>query len=187
MTGAAEIAALDAGGWFSPAFAGEPVPRFEDAIRHCLELGLGINVELKPCPGRAIATAEAALAVLRPYQPAMAGRLLISSFEPSCLEVAKELAPQVPRGHLFGFVPRSWLELLERYGCATLHADHLRSGPRRLRALKDKGAVVILYTVNDPARARKLLAAGAAAVITDRVGHMIEALGPAEALGKAAQ
>lgn len=170
------IQALDAGGWFGQRFAGERVPTLHDALRLCLALGLGMNVELKPCPGRAVATTEATLACLRPYETALAGRVLISCFKPECLLVAREQCPALPLGHLFGAAPRAWRAVLARHGCTTLNADHRRTGPRRLRAFRAAGATVITYTVNDPDRARKLLGAGAAAVITDRVSLISRAL-----------
>ena len=37
----------DAGGWFGPAFAGEPVPTLAEAIAVLAELGLGANIEIK--------------------------------------------------------------------------------------------------------------------------------------------
>ena len=46
-----DLQKLDAGGWFGPAFRGEPVPTLEAALALCAELGLGINVEIKPVRG----------------------------------------------------------------------------------------------------------------------------------------
>jgi len=59
-----DIQALDAGSWFAPEFAGERVPTLRATLELCIELGLGINVELKPCPGREQETAEIALQTL---------------------------------------------------------------------------------------------------------------------------
>lgn len=169
------IRRLDAGVRFGFAFAGERVPTLEEALELCGGLGLGINVEIKPCPGRALETTRAALEVLRqrwaPQRPAP----LISSFSHECLTLARELAPELPRGYLCGRVPRDWRLELERYACASLHADHRRVGLRRLALLRAADVPVLLYTVNDAARARTLLAAGAAAVFTDRVGALLDA------------
>jgi glycerophosphoryl diester phosphodiesterase len=43
----AEIAALDAGSWFGPDFAGERVPHLRDALQYAREVGLIYQVELK--------------------------------------------------------------------------------------------------------------------------------------------
>ena len=56
---------------------------------------------------------------------------------------------------------------MQSLGCATLHLDHRRISTAGLRRLAAAHVPVLLYTVNDAARARELLAAGAMAVITD--------------------
>jgi glycerophosphoryl diester phosphodiesterase len=42
-----DIRNLDAGSWFSPDFAGEPVPTLAEALDHAGNLGLGLVVEIK--------------------------------------------------------------------------------------------------------------------------------------------
>ena len=58
----AALQRYDAGGWFDPAFAGEPVPSLAEAIAVLGECGLGANVELKCARdrGRAIGGRAAA-------------------------------------------------------------------------------------------------------------------------------
>jgi glycerophosphoryl diester phosphodiesterase len=170
---------LDAGGWFGPAFRGERVPTLEAALSLCAELGLGINVEIKPCPGRAAATARATIEALRCCWPGALPAPLISSFEPVCLAIARDLAPEVPRGYLAIALPRRWREALEIYRCSTLHLSARRLGPLQRAAVVAAGVPLLLYTVNAPNRARRLLAAGVAAVFTDRVGEVLAALNSA--------
>jgi len=176
-----ELRELDAGGWFDPAFRGERVPTLEAALALCAELGLGINVELKPCPGREAETARVAVEVLRRHWPAAMPAPLISSFERACLVVARDLAPDLPRGYLAGGLPLRWREKLATYGCRTLHLSARRVGARQRAAVLAAGVPLLLYTVNEPSRARRLLDAGVAAIFTDRVGEMLTALGRAGA------
>jgi glycerophosphoryl diester phosphodiesterase len=179
------ILTLDAGGWFSPSFVGEHVPRLEDALRLCADLGLGINVEIKPCRGRAAETTEAALGVLRRHWPGDLPVPLVSSFEHPCLELARALAPELPRGYLCGRLPRHWQLEVDRYGCATVNLDHRWIDRRRLGLLRAAQVPVLLYTVNDPARARDLVAAGATAVFSDRVADVLAALSTSKSPGQA--
>jgi hypothetical protein len=70
---------LDAGGWFGERFAGEPLPTLQEAATRCIELGLAVNLEIKPASGfeaetgRVAATVahsswrNAALPPLRPF------------------------------------------------------------------------------------------------------------------------
>ncbi len=177
LTTFAQLRQLDAGGWFAPAFRGEPVPTLEAALTLCAELGLGINVEIKPCPGCAAATARATVLALRRHWPGALPAPLISSFEHDCLAVARDLAPELPRGYLAGGLPLRWRAELARYGCRTLHLNARRLGARQRAAVVASKVPLLLYTVNDPERARSLLDAGAAAVFTDRVGEVLAGLG----------
>ena len=176
LTTLAQLRKLDAGAWFAPAFEGERVPSFADALALSAELGLGINVELKPCPGREAETARVALETLLEHWPERRPAPLISSFARVCLRVACEVAPGLPRGYLAGALPRRWREQLEAYRCATLHLHHRRVSARQRAAVAAAGVPLALYTVNDPLRARALLGTGATALFTDRVGEVLTAL-----------
>jgi len=172
----AETLELDAGSWFAPAFAGERVPTFEAALALCGALGLGINVEIKPCRGREIETARTTVETLLGHWPAALPVPLISSFAKTCLAVARDLAPAVPRGYLAGRLPPRWQAQLAAYGCSTLNLDQRRLGGRERAAVVAAGVPLLLYTVNDPRAARAQLSNGVTAVFTDRVGEVLAAL-----------
>jgi glycerophosphoryl diester phosphodiesterase len=169
----AEIRRLDAGVWFGAAFRGEPVPLFEQALALCAELGLGINVEIKPCVNREVDTAQVTMSRLLDLWPRDMPAPLVSSFAPACLRVARDMAPGLPRGYLAGTLPRRWRELLAEYDCATLHLNHRRVVPWQRATILAAGVPVVLYTVNDGLRARQQLEAGVAAVITDHVDRVL--------------
>ncbi len=170
------LAALDAGSWFGAGFAGEPIPRYADAVRLCRELSLWANVEIKPAPGferdtgRIVAASSAAL-----WRGASIGPLL-SSFSVAALEAALEAAPRLARGLLVERVAPGWRETAERLGCVSLHCDQ-RHLTRELAAeVLAAGRALLCYTVNDPARARELFAWGVDAIVTDR----LDVVSPAE-------
>lgn len=171
-----EIRDLDAGSWFGPSFAGERVPVLAETLALCAELGLGVNVELKPCPGRAEETTRAALDVVREVWPKDAPTPLISSFEAACLGVAREVAPELPRGFLSHVLPRRWRDILVRYGCTTLHLNHKRLWAKQHQDVVAAGVPLILFTVNQGSRARALLEAGTTAVFTDQIEAVRAAL-----------
>jgi glycerophosphoryl diester phosphodiesterase len=172
----ANIRRLDAGGWFGAAFCGEPVPTLQQALALCAELGLGINVEIKPCPKRETETAQVTVATLLELWPRDGPPPLVSSFAPACLAVARDLAPKLPRGYLAGALPRRWRELMAEHACTTMHLNHRRIIPGQRAALVAAGIPVVLYTVNDGLRARRQLEAGVAAVITDQVDQVLGCL-----------
>jgi glycerophosphoryl diester phosphodiesterase len=165
--GRAEIAALDAGAWFGAAFAGERVPSLADAIALLAELGLGANIEIKTGRSEARATAEALARILAAHWRAAAPPL-ISSFEVTALEAMQAMAPHWPRGLLLGELSGDWRGLLERLGAATLNIDHRPLDAAKAAIARRAGRPVLCYTVNDPARARRLFDWGITAVFTDR-------------------
>ena len=83
----------------------------------------------------------------------------------------------MPRGYLAVALPRRWREALETYRCSTLHLSARRLGPMQRAAVLAAGVPLLLYTVNRPNRARRLLEAGVAAIFTDRVGEVVAAVG----------
>jgi glycerophosphoryl diester phosphodiesterase len=156
----------DAGRWFGPAFAGEPIPMLEEALALAAELGLGVNIEIKADPGRVRRTAAAVAAVLS-EQRGCEPPLLVSSFLPRALAVMRDLVPQVPRGLLLRSVRRGWNVAAARLGCSTLHLDQQAVTPALVAAMRAADFPVLAYTVNDPVRARLLFDWGVTSVFSD--------------------
>lgn len=77
-----ELATLDAGRWFSAAFAGEPIPRLEDWLALALRHQMGVNLELKldARDSRVQPLVEAVMQVLTKQWPLSAPPPLLSSF-----------------------------------------------------------------------------------------------------------
>lgn len=167
----ADLRRLDAGSWFDPRFAGEPVPTLEEALELARSLGLGLNLEIKPYPGQEGPTAGAAMAMLERLWPSDRP-LLVSSFEVPCLEVALELAPAVPRGYLLWDPPADWAAIADRIGAATLNVHQDRQTADSVAAYRATGRPVLAYTVNDADRARTLFGWGVAGLFTDAPGRL---------------
>jgi glycerophosphoryl diester phosphodiesterase len=164
----AEVRRLDAGRWFGPAFAGEPVPLLADALRRISGLGLAVNIEVKADELRGPATAAAGLAVAKSVWPSDTPSPLVSSFARSALATAAETAPAWPRGLLVAGWPDDWQEAVEQLGCVALNADHQQLTASRVASVKAAGVGLLAYTVNDPERARQLWQWGVDGVFTDR-------------------
>jgi glycerophosphoryl diester phosphodiesterase len=161
------IAALDAGGWFDPAFRGEPVPTLEEAIDLLEELGLGANIEIKPHDGAEIETAEAICRIVEATWPQSLPAPLLSSFAMPALETAHRMLPSVPRGLLLEHVGEDWQSLAGTVGARAIHCDHARLTAARTREIRRAGYAVMAYTVNYAGRAAELLAWGVNALCTD--------------------
>jgi glycerophosphoryl diester phosphodiesterase len=176
-----EIARLDAGRWFGPQFAGEPVPTLAATAAHCRIHGIWINLEIKRAPGNvarvgeivARSTAQLYGDLLRPGgdrgECVVPQVPLLSSFGRDALLAARVAAPDLPRALLVDDVPANWRAELETLGCVSLHADHEMLTPELARAVKDAGYWLFCYTVNDPVRAREIFGWGVDALCTDRI------------------
>jgi glycerophosphoryl diester phosphodiesterase len=171
----AEVRRYDAGNWFDPSFAGERVPKLEEALALLAELGLGANVELKAARGKAAATGALVSDVLARNRASDPGRLLISSFQRSALAGARDHAPHIARGILFRRIPKNWLKIAAEFDCATIHTDHQRLSLAIVSEIRRAGYPLLAYTVNDPARAQTLLDWGVTSVFSD-VPHRLPGL-----------
>ena len=164
---------LDAGGWFDERFAGEPLPSLQDAAARCIELGLAVNLEIKPAAGFEAETGQVAARVAFACWRDAALPPLLSSFSESALLAAAGEAPRLPRGLLVEQVPEDWRARCQRVGAVALHANHAALDAGIVADVRAAGLWLACYTVNDPARAAALFAWGVDCVITDhpdRVG-----------------
>lgn len=167
---AAEIARFDAGGKYHRAFAVEPAPTFQAALHTCAELGLWMNVEIKPTPGAEAETGRiVATMVANPAAGIGPGAVLLSSFSMPALQQAMRVAPAIPRALLTEVIPADWREQLAACGAGALHTAAAAVRQDMLAPICNSGVAVACYTVNDRATADALFAAGARAVFSDRI------------------
>ena len=164
----AELARLDAGSWFGPQFAGEPLPSFGEAAELCQALGLWANVEIKPASGCEVETGRKVAQQARELWAGLPAPLL-SSFSLEALAAARAAAPELPRGLLVDAPPADWLKRLRQLGCLSLHCSRRHYGPGLLDEARRADVPLLVYTVNDPAEAELLLSLGVAALFTDRL------------------
>lgn len=170
----AELSALDAGAWHSPAFAGQRIPTLEDVARYTLAQGIASNVEIKPCPGRESETGTAvALAVERLWHGAAVAPLL-SSFSEEALAAAHVAAPLLPRGLLLEKIPTDWRDRMVQHDCVSINVNQKDVTQEFLEQVHEAGYRLAAWTVNDPQRARLLLDWGVDAIFTDELA----AIGP---------
>ncbi|HTE06599.1 MAG TPA: glycerophosphodiester phosphodiesterase [Planctomycetota bacterium] len=167
-----DLAKLDAGSWFGKAFARERVPGFLPALALLGKLGLGANIEIKPCPGREEETGRAVAMATARHWPAHLPPPVLSSFALDSLAAAREAAPDLLRGLLVEAVPDDWRQRLGALECVSLHAEESRLTAPLVRAVKAAGVPLLAYTVNDPDRARTLRAWGVDALVTDDVAAL---------------
>jgi glycerophosphoryl diester phosphodiesterase len=172
----AEMQNLDAGGWFSPAFKGMRILTLAEGLAFARAANMRLNLELKPCPGRAQATAMVALIEAAKLWPEAAPVPLISSFDVEALTIAAQLHPGWPRGLLLDEWRDDWRELASLTQATTINLNVDIVTPERIALLRDAQKSILVYTVNDPAAAKTLLQSGVQAVFSDNPADIIKAL-----------
>jgi glycerophosphoryl diester phosphodiesterase len=175
-----EIAAVDAGSWFDPGFAGEPVPTLEETLDLLLEIGLNANIELKPEPGAESPLAEAVCGIVGAIWPAGREKPLVSSFVPAALAAALDLAPDLPRGLLLDEDLAEWRDLARSVQAATVNCRHDLLTRSRVAEIRAAGFPVLAYTVNHAGRFKELRSWGVTAVFSDRPDRLLGFALPAQ-------
>jgi glycerophosphoryl diester phosphodiesterase len=172
-----ELRKLDAGGWHSDPYRGEPVPSFEEATQLFRSQGTTVDIEIKPTPGfdaetgRRVALATRELWKGAPVAP------FFSSFSFEALMAAKQAAPEIERGWLIDrFTEADW-ERLRALDAISLNTSYKKFDVSLLPRVHEAGYRVMLYTVNEPDLAAQLLAAGVDGIFTDNLRVFAEQFG----------
>ena len=170
----ADLARLDAGGWHSPAYTAEPLPRLEQVAAFCRANGCALNIEIKPSPGTERLTGEVAA---REAARLWSGTVppLLSSFKPEALEGARAARPELPRALLLDTLWHGWPEVATALDVVAVITNWRLMDAALIQRLHDNGWRALVYTVNEADVARRLIADGIDGIITDAVDR----LGPA--------
>ena len=170
-----EITGLDAGAGFSPEFAGEGIPTLEEALALIARLGLGVNIELKRCPGAEARLVKGVAAAVAGTWPGDRPPPLLSSFDVATLAVARDGAPHLPRGLIVDRLPRDWRRLAQDLGCVSVHCSQGRLKRSQVESIKAEGFLVGAYVVDDAERAHQLWDWGVDAIFSDAPDVMLAA------------
>lgn len=172
---AAELVQMDAGGWFSGQYRGEPVPLFTQYVEFCKANDVWMNIEIKPAPGveaetgRVVAGLTGAMFGIEIAQDDPRRLPLLSSFSPVALEAAMLAAPGIPRALLLDVIEAGWEEQARALEAVAIHTNQKHLTAALARQVKDAGFGLFCYTVNDPARARAIMGWGVDGLCTDRI------------------
>lgn len=174
----ADLSRLDAGGWHSRLYAGEPPPSLDAVAAFCLRNGHLLNLELKPVPGDAERTGQVVAKAVRLHwgeavRDGLSAWPLLSSFDPLALAAAREAAPELPRALLLDTLTPDCFDIAERLDCVAVVLEQSLVTEELLRTLHHDGLRVLAYTVNDAERAEGFFDLGLDGLITDAVDRFV--------------
>ena len=157
-----EIVRLDAGSWFSPAYAGERIPTLEQALDLLATTGSGLQLEVKQ-PSRYPGIAAEILGAVRarPLEP-----LVVQSFDHDVMRDLALLDPDLAIAVL-GHPPVRRLPALSAWA-RQVNPHHRRATPAYVDAVHAAGLECLVWTVDRPADMERALASGVDGVITNR-------------------
>ncbi|MBD8078631.1 glycerophosphodiester phosphodiesterase family protein [Cellulosimicrobium arenosum] len=180
------LTGLDAGSWFSPAFAAEPLPTFADMLDL---MDTGASTMLLEIKGPET-SAEVERVVDMIVDAGLEDRVVLQSFDVDALRAAREHAPQIPRGLLRGTLDADPVATAKDLGAVMYNpsANALATRPSVIGDLNAAGIAVMPYTVDSAADWARLTEAGVDGIITNRAGAFIgwkeaqgQVVGPAPA------
>jgi glycerophosphoryl diester phosphodiesterase len=172
----AELRALDAGSWFAPSFAGTRIPTLDEAL-DLMKDKLLVNVELKVLG--ALRSELGADAVKTIRQHGMADQVVISSFNPFALRQTKAAGPEIECALLLAHDLPGWMRwgVTRRHSRAEgLHPDFDMVDETYMARARKLGLPVRVWTVDDEAEMRRLIALGVDAIVTnvpDRLANLL--------------
>lgn len=142
-----QLSQLDAGSWFHPYYAGEPVPTLEQTLslvygRSCL------NIELKEDAQEGGLLVRRVVELVRAYR--MENAVVITSFDRRLIEQVKQCAPEFRTGLIVDKRTRDLVPLLKSLGASVLSIDYRHVTPQLLADTAASDIGVMAWTVNQP-------------------------------------
>jgi len=169
------LSQLDAGGWHSAAYAGEPLPTLAAIARFCISNGYFLNIEIKPTVGTEGHTGEVVARCAARLWQGVAVPPLLTSFDIAALQGALAAQPELPRGLLIHALEdqgwAQWLGHATRLQCQAIVCNHALWDTESVALAKAAGFRLLSYTVNDDQEAQRLVGLGTDGLITDRVDY----------------
>ena len=169
-----EVAVLDAGSWFSPAYAGVRIPRLSEVLSllqpHAAADGVELLLEIKPP-----ATLEQVKNIIGQVADAgLLGRTVVQSFDPAIVRLVGEAAPEVRRGLLRDGFDAEQAAVASELGIVYCNPSMtaVLGAPETVAELAEVGVAVMPWTANDISLWPELAEAGVAGLISDRTGEL---------------
>lgn len=159
-----ELRRLDAGSWFGPAFAGEPVPTLAELV------------EAVPAPGKLFLEMKAGNDVYPGIEEQVAEflrahnlvhRTNVSSFDHFVLLRLRRMLPELETGMLYSGRPVDPVAMARACGATAIHSQWKFATAEMIARAHEAGMTVNVWTSNSPAAIAHSYSIGADGIITD--------------------
>lgn len=161
-----ELCKLNAGSWFSNKFSEAAIPSLDQVFALCDELGLSMNLELKPQSSDQELMANIVMEKLKHYF-FQYDQYLISSFDWGILHQLRTIGFSGQLGLLMHEWSDNWLEQARQLNVFSVHVNHVLLTAERIAQIKQSDFQLFAYTVNDIERAAVLSEMGVDGFFSD--------------------
>jgi glycerophosphoryl diester phosphodiesterase len=167
---AAQVAALDAGSWFAPAFTAQRVPTLAQQLDGLKTRGGNLLLEVKGTHTRD----QVARIVEEVQAKGMTNRVFVQSFEVEHLRWLRELAPELPIGLLRSTLDADPVAIAKDLGLSAYNPSDgaFQTRPGIVADLHAAGVAINVWTVDDANRWNALEKAGVDGIITNRPAEL---------------
>ena len=163
-----QIRSIDAGTWFSPEFAGEPIPTLDEAIIAASK-GTLLNIELKSVGGDESRLAAAVCEILSAHDDPRTSRAVVTSLSARVLDEVRQTLPK----RRIGFIVAASVGDLRRVNADFLAVD-LRLATRQfMERARQADMPLHVWGVKDPADFTRLALFGVEGVIVSDPALML--------------
>ncbi|MFV0432349.1 MAG: glycerophosphodiester phosphodiesterase family protein [Alphaproteobacteria bacterium] len=166
----ADLAHIDAGGWFADEYQGEPIPTVTQLIELANRISLHLNIEIKSCPtGAKMAHQLVENLAIATDELSEDCQLIVSSFNHMILREFKNIRAHRKVACLFEAhnIHDDWQSILEWCEADYIHPQDKGLSREMVQKFKAAGVGVNVWTVNNLARANELFNWGVDGICTD--------------------
>jgi glycerophosphoryl diester phosphodiesterase len=173
----AQLKRLDAGSSFDSAFAGERIPTLAEVLK-TLGGKLFLNIELKVTGVFDRGLEQAVVDLVEEH--ALEEYVLVASFNPFALRRMQQIAPRIPTGLVYAHPAWPSLRLASLMmprPNAALHPGYPLVDEQHVSWARARNARIHVWTVDNPAEMRRLIALDVDGIITnapDLLGEVLE-------------
>jgi glycerophosphoryl diester phosphodiesterase len=161
----ADLRKLDVGTWFDDKFAGTKMPTLVESL-DLIQTSSVTLIERK--------AGDAAALVRLLEEKQLTDRVVVQAFDWNFVAECRKLSPRLALGTLSGKPANSeQIKAAVETGADIIVWDHEKIGRREIAQIHQLGKKAWAYTIDDPQRAKQLIAAGLDGIITNKPGEMM--------------
>jgi glycerophosphoryl diester phosphodiesterase len=160
-----ELEEFDFGSWMGEAFGGERILTLDEFIELTREKVPSLNIEIKNGPIHYPDIEEKTISIVKKYD--MVDRVIISSFDHFALRKIKEIEPKVLTAILYHGGLIDEITPAINANADAIHPEYTLVTKETIKAAKDAGLFVNVWTVDDEADMKDMIDIGVNGIITN--------------------